>query len=199
MELALAQSREELRSLREEMQTSQEELESANEELQSINEELTTSKEEMQSMNEELQMVNQELQAKVDELSWASDDMKNLLNSTNIATIFLNNQLKIRRFTTQVTQIFKLIPSDIGRPLSDIVTDLQYADLQRDAQEVLRTLVYSEKQICTQDDRWFGVRIMPYRTTENAIDGVVITFVDITQAKNLETQLRARIDKVKTQ
>jgi len=197
MELALAQSREELRSMREEMQTSQEELESANEELQSINEELTTSKEEMQSMNEELQMVNQELQAKVDELSWASDDMKNLLNSTNIATIFLNNQLKIRRFTTQVTQIFKLIPSDIGRPLSDIVTDLQYADLQRDAQEVLRTLVYSEKQICTRDDRWFGVRIMPYRTTDNAIDGVVITFVDITQAKNLETQLRARIDKVK--
>jgi two-component system, chemotaxis family, CheB/CheR fusion protein len=131
-------------------------------------------------------------------LSWASDDMKNLLNSTNIATIFLNNQLNIRRFTTQAAAIFKLIPSDVGRPLSDIVTDLQYPELQQDAQEVLRTLIYCEKPIVTRDGRWFGVRIMPYRTTENAIDGVVITFLDITAAKQLEGRLRERIEQGNT-
>jgi two-component system CheB/CheR fusion protein len=158
-----------------------------------MNEELTTSKEEMQSMNEELQMVNQELQAKVDELSWASDDMKNLLNSTDIATVFLTNALKVRRFTTQATRIFKLLPGDAGRALSDIVTDLVYPDLQQDAQQVLRTLMFSEKQITTRDGRWFSVRVMPYLTMENAIDGVVITFLEITAAKLLEGELRANI------
>lgn len=198
LELALQQANEEIQSIREEMQSSHEELKSANEELQSTNEELqstneelTTSKEEMQSLNEELQTVNAELQAKVDELSAANSDMKNLLNSTDIATVFLDNQLHVRRFTNQATRIFKLISGDVGRPLSDIVSDLNYPELREDAQEVLRTLSYSEKQRSTQDGRWYVVKIMPYRTIDNVIDGVVITFIDISEAKHLEEQLRA--------
>ncbi|MFA5083412.1 MAG: PAS domain-containing protein, partial [Hydrogenophilaceae bacterium] len=197
LEQALAQAMQERQSLREEMQTSQEELKSANEELQSTNEELqstneelTTSKEEMQSLNEELQTVNVELQAKVDELSTANNDMKNLLNSTDIATIFLDNALHVRRFTTQATRVFKLIPGDVGRPLSDIATDLVYPDLADDAQEVLRTLAYSDREIATGDGRWYQIKIMPYRTMQNVIDGVVITFNDISRAKRLEVELR---------
>lgn len=198
LEAALALAKQEVQRLREEMQTSQEEVKSAseelqstNEELQSTNEELTTSKEEMQSLNEELQTVNIELQSKVDELSSANNDMKNLLNSTDIATIFLDNELHVRRFTTQATRLFKLIPSDLGRPLSDIVTNLAYPNLQADAEEVLRTLAFSDREIATTDERWFQVKVMPYRTLENVIDGVVITFNDISRAKTLEKYLRA--------
>lgn len=198
LEQALALAQQEVRTLREEMQTSQEELKSANEEmqstneeLQSTNEELTTSKEEMQSLNEELQTVNIELQSKVDELSAANTDMRNLLNSTDIATIFLDGALHVRRFTTQATRIFKLIPGDVGRALSDIVTDLIYPDLQGDAEEVLRTLAFSDREVATGDGRWFQVKIMPYRTLDNVIDGVVITFNDISRAKQLEAELRA--------
>jgi two-component system CheB/CheR fusion protein len=198
LEQALQNAREEVQSVREEMQTSHEELKSANEELQSTNEELqstneelTTSKEEMQSLNEELQMINVELQSKVDELSATSNDMKNLLNSTDIATVFLDNLLHVRRFTSQATAIFKLIPGDTGRPLSDIAHELDYPELQNDAQEVLRTLVFSEKQIPSRDGGWYIVKIMPYRTLENVIDGVVITFIDISEAKRLEAELRA--------
>ena len=194
----LQQSREEAKSTREEMQTSQEELkstneelQSANEELQSTNEELTTSKEEMQSMNEELQTVNHELQAKVSELSRASNDMKNLLESTEIATLFLDELLNVRRFTPQATRLIKLIAGDAGRPITDIVTDLVYPELVTDAQEVLRTLVFMEKDIPTQDGRWYKVRSMPYRTQENRIDGLVMTFIDISTSKKLEAQLRA--------
>jgi chemotaxis methyl-accepting protein methylase/PAS domain-containing protein len=194
-ELQLAN--DEIQSLREQMQSSQEELKSANEELQSTNEELqstneelTTSKEEMQSMNEELQTVNTELQSKVDDLSWVNNDMENLLNSTEIATIFLDNGLHVRRFTDHVTHLFKLIQSDVGRPLSDIVTDLDYKDLQKDTKEVLKTLAFVEKEIMANNKRWFKVRIMPYRTQENVIDGVVITFTNISEAKLLESELR---------
>lgn len=193
----LQQTREDTQTLREEMQTSQEELtstneelQSTNEELQSTNEELTTSKEEMQSLNEELQTVNAELQSKLEDLSNVSNDMKNLLNSTEIATVFLDNRLHVRRFTERATHLFKLIAGDVGRPLSDIVTSMDYPDLQRDAQEVLRTLVFSEKQIATHNGKWFRVRIMPYRTQDNVIDGVVITFLDITEYKLLEAALR---------
>ena len=199
LEQELGQSREEMRSTREEMQTSQEELksmneelQSTNEELQSTNEELTTSKEEMQSMNEELQSVNAEQQARMDELARASSDMKNLLNSTEIVTVFLDNDLKVRRFTEGANLLFKLIPSDVGRPLSDITSDLDYPELLADAREVLRTLIFSEKAVSAGDGHWFKVRIMPYRTLENVIDGVVITFADITAAKILELQLRER-------
>jgi chemotaxis methyl-accepting protein methylase/PAS domain-containing protein len=185
----LQQARANLQTLREDMQLSQEELQSTNEELQSTNEELTTSKEEMQSMNEELQTVNAELQSKVDDLSWVNNDMTNLLNSTEIATIFLDNSFRLRRFTPNTTRLFKLLPQDVGRPLSDIVSELDYPDLLKDASGVLNTLVFSEKPISTNDDCWFTVRIMPYRTQDNVINGVVITFSDITVAKKLEIQL----------
>jgi two-component system CheB/CheR fusion protein len=197
LEQQLARSRAEIQAVRDEMQTSREELKSANEELQSTNEELqstneelTTSKEEMQSLNEELYTVNAELQSKVDDLSLVNSDMKNLLNSTEIATIFLDSALRIRRFTAPATQIYKLIATDLRRPLSDIVNDLVYPDLEADALEVIRSLVFSERQIPTRNGRWYNVRIMPYRTVDNVIDGVVVTFINITEAKLLEAQLR---------
>jgi chemotaxis methyl-accepting protein methylase len=193
----LAQTRESLRVTHEEMQSSleeiksaNEELQSTNEELQSTNEELTTSKEEMQSLNEELQTVNAELQSKVDDLTWERNDMNNLLNSTEIATVFLDNAMKVRRFTGHATHLFKLIPGDVGRLLSDVVNDLDYPQLLTDAQEVLQTLVFRELQVSTHDGRWYRVRIMPYRTQDNVIDGVVATFIDITEIKQLEAGLR---------
>jgi two-component system CheB/CheR fusion protein len=193
----LLHAREEIRSTREEMQTSQEELKSANEELQSTNEELqstneelTTSKEEMQSLNEELQTVNHELQAKVDDESRANNDMRNLLDSTDIATLFLDEALKVRRFTPSMTKIIKLIPGDVNRPITDLASDLIYPELASDAQAVLKTLVFKETPVKTLDERWFSVRIMPYRTLDNRIDGLVITFADITAAKTLEATLR---------
>lgn len=199
LERALERARQEQKTLHEEMQTSQEELKSANEELQSINEELqstneelTTSKEEMQSLNEELQTVNIELQSKVEELSSTNNDMKNLLNSTEIATIFLDKTLHVRRFTNQATKLFKLIPGDVGRPLSDIVSDLDYPDIVNDIEEVLSSLIYSNREVSTKDGRWFQVKILPYRTMENVIDGVVITLNDISASKHLESELRAR-------
>ena len=190
-------AREEIRSMREEMQTSQEELKSANEELQSTNEEmqsaneeLTTSKEEMQSLNEELQTLNQELQIKVEDESRAINDMRNLLDSTDIATLFLDDDLKVRRFTPQMTKIIKLIPGDVNRPITDLASDLIYPALATDAQAVLKTLIFKETPVKTVDERWFSVRIMPYRTLDNRIDGVVLTFADITAAKTLEATLR---------
>jgi two-component system CheB/CheR fusion protein len=197
LEQELLSVRGEARATHEEMQTSQEELRSANEELQSTNEELQstneelmTSKEEMQSLNEELQTVNTELQAKVDELSRTSNDMKNLLDSTDIATLFLDKDLNVRRFTPQATKIIKLIPADVGRPITDLASELRYPELAADAREILRTLASAEKSIDARDGRWFTVRIMPYRTLDDRIDGVVITFADITVAKTLEAKLR---------
>jgi two-component system, chemotaxis family, CheB/CheR fusion protein len=143
----------------------------------------------MQSLNEELQTVNAELQAKVDDFSRVSNDMKNLLNSTEIATLFLDKDLKIRRFTNQATKIFKLIKSDIGRPFTDLVSDLIYLDLSADAHDVLKTLSFIKKQIPTKDGRWFSIRIMPYRTYDERVDGVVITFFNITDMKQLESEL----------
>jgi two-component system CheB/CheR fusion protein len=196
LEKELQHARDEMQSTLEEMQTSQEELkstneelQSTNEELQSTNEELTTSKEEMQSLNEELQTVNAELQSKVDDFSRVNNDMKNLLNSTDIATLFLDKELNIRRFTNQTTKIFKLIKSDIGRPFTDQVSDLDYPELADDALEVLRTLVFIQKQIVTKDGRWFSIRIMPYRTFDDRIDGLVITFINISDLKQMEVKL----------
>jgi PAS domain S-box-containing protein len=198
LEWELQEARRELQLTLEEMQTSQEELkatneelQSTNEELQSTNEELTTSKEELQSLNEELQTVNAEQTAKVDELLRVNSDLKNLLDSTEVATVFLDNSLQIRRFTSGTDKLFKLRAGDVGRPLSEIASDLVYEDLSGDAREVLRTLAYSEKQVATRDGRWFRVRIMPYRTLEDKIDGLVITFVDMTEARQLEAKLRA--------
>ena len=200
LEIELQRANEELQSTREEMQTTQEEListneemQSTNEELQSANEELTTSKEEMQSLNEELQTVNIELQSKIADFMVAQNDMKNLLNSTDIATLFLDKELKIRRFTDQLVKLFKLRPSDVGRPFTDLVTDLQYPEMVEHTLEVLRTLVFRETNIPTNDQRWYMVRIMPYRTYNDHIDGLVITFINITHAKKLEEELNKTI------
>ncbi len=193
----LLHAREEIRALRQEMHASQEalqaaneELQSTNEELQSANEELTTSKEEAQSMNEELQTINGELQSKLDDLALAQSDMQNLLNSTEIATLFLDNDLNVRRFTEQISRVIHLREGDIGRPLSELATSLIYPDLHADVKETLRTLAFCEKEIATTDGHWFSVRIMPYRTLANVIQGAVITFVDISVAKELESRLR---------
>jgi two-component system CheB/CheR fusion protein len=180
---------QDLQTTREEMQTSQEELKSTNEELQSTNEELTTSKEELQSLNEELQTVNAELQGRVDALSGVNDDLANLLNSTNIATVFLDESLNIRRFTAPASKIFKMLPGDVGRPVTDITSDLVYPDMAHDVSEVLRTLVFSEKVVPATRGRFFVVRIMPYRTLENRIEGVVITVADVTSYRQLEQEL----------
>jgi two-component system CheB/CheR fusion protein len=192
----LQRSNEDLQSTREEMQTSQEELkstneelQSTNEELQSTNEELTTSKEEMQSLNEELQTVNIELQFKINDFVQANNDMKNLLNSTEIATLFLDKELCIRRFTDAVTKLFKLRSSDVGRPFTDLVSDLKYPEIDSDARQVLKSLSTIETSITTDDNRWYNVRIMPYRTYDDRIDGLVITFNDVTAAKKLEMEL----------
>jgi two-component system CheB/CheR fusion protein len=200
LEQALRQAREELATTREEMQSSQEELkstneelQSTNEELQSTNEELTTSREEMQSLNEELQTVNAEQHSRIEELARIDNDMRNLLNSTEIVTVFLDKELRVRRFTTGANKLFKLLPGDVGRPLSDLASDLLYPGLTEEAQVVLRKLAFSEKQIAATDGRWLTVRIMPYRTLEDVIGGVVITFTDITAAKTLEAELRAEI------
>jgi len=197
LENELQRVNEEHQNLREEMQTSQEELQttseemlSTNEELQSANEELTTSKEEMQSLNEELHTVNAELQRKINDSVRINNDMSNLLNSIDIATLFLDKDLRIRQFTYTATKIFKLIQSDIGRLFTDQVTDLDYPELYEDAREVLRSLTFMEKPIATRDGRWFNIRIMPYRTFEDKIDGVVITFVEITKSKQLENALK---------
>jgi len=184
--------REETRASREELQSANEELQSTNEELQSTNEELTTSKEEMQSMNEELQTINAELQTKLDDLALAQSDMQNVLNSIEIAILFLDQSLNVRRYTERAAKIISLRESDVGRPLSELTSSLQYPSLHDDALETLRTLAVSEKQIRTDDGRWFSVRIMPYRRLDNVIDGVVITLFDITATKQLEESLRKK-------
>jgi two-component system CheB/CheR fusion protein len=202
LELELQRNHEELQSVREEMQTSQEELkstneelQSTNEELQSTNEELTTSKEEMQSLNEELQTVNIELQSKVNDFVQANNDMKNLLNSTEIATLFVDKELNIRRFTDPITNIFKLRSTDIGRPFTDLVTDLQYPNIDNHARQVLKNLTSIETATTTDSGKWYNVRIMPYRTLDDRIDGLVITFNDITKYKKLEVELNKAIGK----
>lgn len=177
---------EELETSNEELKSTNEELQSVNEELQSTNEELETSKEELQSTNEELVTVNTELQKKVDELSEANNDINNLLASTEIGTIFLDMKLCIKRFTPAITKIFNLIQSDIGRPVNHITSNIEYEDIYKDAKNVLRTLNRKEMEIRSKDGTWYDMRIGPYRTVENVIDGVVITFVDIGRVKKAE-------------
>lgn len=179
---------EEMQATNEELKSTNEELQSTNEELQSTNEELETSKEELQSVNEELVTVNAELQAKIEQLSKMQNDMKNLLENTNIGTIFLDEQLAIKRFTREAAVVFRLVASDLGRPLEDIKSNIVGEDLLADAHEVLDTLIPREKQVRTMDDKWFFVRIMPYRTLENVIKGVVMTFNDITELKKAEEE-----------
>lgn len=183
LEQQLIPARNKIQAVRDAMQTSREELKSANKEL-------TTSKEEMQSLNEALYTVHAELQSKVDDLSLVNSDMKDLLNSTDIATIFLDSELRIRRFAAPATQIYKLIHTDLRRPPSDIVNDQTYPNLETDALEVIRSLVFCERQVETKTGRWYNVRIMPYRTVDNGIDGVVVTFINIAESKLLDAELR---------
>ncbi len=163
---------EELQTANEEWKSANEELQSANEELQSVNEELETSKEELDSLNEELVTINSELQTKIDELTESNNDMKNLINSTRIATIFLDRDLKVKKFTPETTRIINLIDSDIDCPISHIVSKITNGNLVNDIESVLKTLVLVEKEVRTNDDHWYLMRIPPYRTAEDIIDGV---------------------------
>ena len=178
----------------EELKSANEELQSMNEESQSTNEELETSKEELQSINEELTIVNSELQTKIDELSTINDDMTNLFNSTEIATIFVDNELKIRRFTEEATKIIKLIKSDAGRPLGDIVSSINYPDLVEDIHKVIQKVVYKEKEVNNGKGQWYKVRILPYKTSKNIIDGATITFIDVSGMKNIQENLQNALD-----
>ncbi|MCH8550838.1 MAG: PAS domain-containing protein [Natronospirillum sp.] len=187
---SIDQLTEEATLTREELQASNEELQSTNEELQSANEELTSSKEEMQSMNEELQTINTELQTKLDDLALAQSDMQNVLNSIEIAILFLDQNLNVRRYTARAAKLISLRDSDVGRPLGELTSILEYPELEEDAKETLDTLKICEKQIATSEGRWFSISIMPYRRLDNVIDGVVITMFDITDTKQLESRLR---------
>ena len=182
---------EELETSNEELKSTNEELQSVNEELQSTNEELETSKEELQSTNEELITVNTELQGKVDELSQANNDINNLLSATEIGTIFLDTDLRIKRHTPAATRIFNLIKTDVGRPISDITTKIQYDGLNEDAEEVLETLAHKKKEIRAKNGGWYTVRVAPYRTVDNVIDGVVLTFTDL--SKEADRRLAALV------
>ena len=191
----LQTANKELETSNEELKSSNEEMQSVNEELQSTNEELETSKEELQSVNEELATVNSELQTKVLDLSRANNDMNNLLAGTGIATIFVDHQLRILRFTPTATEIINLIQSDLGRPVGHIVSNLVgYDRLLADAQAVLDTLTSKEVDVQTRSDRWYKMRIRPYRTLDNVIEGAVITFVDITEMKQAQAALRQAND-----
>jgi two-component system, chemotaxis family, CheB/CheR fusion protein len=187
----LQTANEELETSNEELKSSNEEMQSVNEELQSTNEELETSKEELQSVNEELATVNAELQTKVADLSRANNDMNNLLAGTGIATIFVNHQLRILRFTPAATELINLILSDVGRPVGHVVSNLVgYDCLTADTQAVLDTLLPKEVELQTRSGEWYTMRIRPYRTLENVIEGAVITFVNITTMKQVQVSLR---------
>jgi two-component system, chemotaxis family, CheB/CheR fusion protein len=174
---------EELKSTNEELQSANEELQSSNEELQSSNEELETSKEELQSLSEEAYTVNGELSAKVEQLSGIHNDMKNLLDSVNTGTLFLDHHLMIRRYTPQAVNVYRLIATDVGRPLGDITSNIQGEDLLVELQTVLDTLIPREREVRTVDGAWYLASMKPYRTLDNIIAGAVLTFTNVTEFK----------------
>jgi two-component system, chemotaxis family, CheB/CheR fusion protein len=196
-ELQLTQAR--LRTTLEESESATEELRAANEELQSINEEyrstseeLETSKEELQSVNEELQTLNSELKSKLEAVSSAHSDLQNLMAATDYGTLFLDSRLRIKRYTDQVTELFRITPSDEGRPITDLAHELEYADLVKDVEGVLARLTPIRREARSRNGRWYDVRLRPYRTVDDKIDGVVITFVDITEHRLVAEALRER-------
>ena len=181
---------EEQQASNEELKSTNEELQSTNEELQSTNEELETSKEELQSVNEELVTVNAELQAKIEQLADMQNDMKNLLDNVNVGTVFLDSRLRIKRLTRDAVQTYRLVAADVGRPLSDIKSNIEGDDLLVHAQTVLDTLIPFEREVRTVGGVWYLARIQPYRTLDNLIDGVVLTFTDISQRVNAEQEIQ---------
>jgi two-component system CheB/CheR fusion protein len=195
----LQTTQEELESANEELKSSNEEMQSVNEELQSTNEELETSKEELQSVNEELSTVNAELQTKVLDLQRANNDMNNLLAGTGIATVFVDHALRILRFTPNASLLINLIQADVGRPVSHIVSNLiGYDRLVADAQSVLDNLIPVEVEVQTRAGRWYTMRIQPYRTLENVIEGAVITFVDVSDTVQTRQALRAANERIQS-
>jgi len=187
----LQSTHEELESSTEELRSSSEEMQSTNEELQSTNEELETSKEELQSVNEELATVNAELQIKVTDLSRANNDMNNLLAGTGIGTVFVDHQLRILRFTPMASAITNMIPSDIGRSVGHVASNLVgYDHMADDLREVLTTLIPKEVDVESMDGKWFTLRILPYRTLDNVIEGAVMTFVDVTEVIHTRDALK---------
>lgn len=181
---------EELETANEELKASNEEVVSMNEELQSTNEELETSKEELQSLNEELNTVNSQLQEKVGHLEKMNDHLTNLINSTNIASIFLDSMFRIKFFTPTSKNLFGLIATDIGRPIDNISPRFHDPDLQSDSRKVIETLRVLDKEVCTEEGQWYTRRIQPYRTQDNRIDGLVMSFTEISQQKNVEMALQ---------
>lgn len=179
----------------EEMKASNEELQAMNEELRSATEELETSREELQSINEELTTVNSEMKVKVDELAHTNSDLQNLMASTSIATVFLDRNLGITRYTPSAVDLFHLIPTDLGRPLAHLKHKLDYTELIPDAERVLKTLVPIEREV-RDEEHWFLARMQPYRTLEDHIAGVVLTFVDITERKRADEALRQQMEEV---
>ena len=191
LERDLFEANDELHLLREGMQASQEELRASNEELQSTIEELTTSREEMQSLNEELQTVNSELQAKIDELMAIGDDVKDLLDNTDIAMLFLDGSLRVKRFTRRAAALSKLIPADVGRVVTDISSELLYPEFVDDSKRALRDLTAVDREIRGRDDSWLSARMVPYLARDGSVDGIIVTFSDISRAKGIEAELEA--------
>jgi two-component system CheB/CheR fusion protein len=186
----LRTSREEYEGANEELRAANEELQSINEEYRSTAEELETSKEELQSINEELQTVNIELKTKLESVSRAHSDVQNLMVATDVGILFLDSQLRINRFTPRITELFNIAEGDEGRSITDFTHRLDYDELAADARKVLRDLTSSERELRSQDGAWFLTRLRPYRTVEDKIDGVVVTFVDIGERRRAEEALR---------
>ena len=204
LEEELQRTKDQLRGTIEQYETSTEELKASNEELQAMNEELRsateeleTSKEELQSVNEELTTVNHELKDKVDEVSRVNSDLQNLMASTDIGTIFLDRELRIKRFTPSAGQLFNIIASDVGRPLTHLTHKLAYENLSEDAAQVLKTLTRVEREVQSADGGWYIARLLPYRTMEDRIDGVVMTFVDITERNQAESNLQSSEERLR--
>ena len=190
IQLHLRDTVEQYEASNEELKANNEELHAMNEELRSASEELETSREELQSINEELTTVNLELKIKVEELGSSNSDMLNLMDATDIATVFLDRRLCVTRFTPKAVELFHLIKSDLGRPLADLASQLDYPDLFDDSRRVLKSLATVEREVSRNDEQWFMVRALPYRTLDDRIAGVVLTFVDITERKRSQEALR---------
>jgi two-component system CheB/CheR fusion protein len=186
---------EELETTNEELKSANEELQSSNEELQSTNEELETSQEELRSVNEELRTANADLQEKMEELQQANDDIRNMLGGTGVGTVFLDEELNVRRFTPEATDVLNLIDGDLGRPISHVSSSLvDYDRLAEDARHVLDTLEPREREVRTESGDWYLLRVMPYRTAENVVEGVVMTFVDVTSLREAEEEVSSLQD-----